>query len=143
MGMREGAALWSHTRRRWCVTTKNHTSFTVSPPLSNSHGSHIHGTQRQENTSDDTDVHDLGKFLGFFFFPFPSPTRGSEGVVSNAALLHRSSLSVSQKPQNLGLLKGEEMGVIILALSLVPGWGFPAGAAFPHEETVPGSRQGP
>jgi len=48
------------------------------------------------------------------------------------------SLSVSQKAPNSSFLKGE-MGNI-LALSSVPGCGFPAGAAFSHGEIVPGQQ---
>jgi len=68
--------------------------FTISEPISNFHGSYIHGIQ--QNISDYTNVLELGKFLCYLmaFFHFPRPTCGSKDVLCNAALALQLSLSL-------------------------------------------------
>ena len=80
-------------------------SFTILLPISNSHDSHIYGIQRQQNISDYTAVHELGRFLCYpmAFFHFPRPTCGSKDVLCNAALALPLALPISQKTRNTGL----------------------------------------
>lgn len=100
-------------------------SFTILLPISNSHDSHIHSIQRQQSISDYTTVHELGKFVTlwlFFFFTFQDPPVVARMFSVTAVLALQLSFPI--------------------ALSSMPGCGFPAGAAFSHYEIVPGQQTG-